>query len=116
MISGEDFGSVSQASITVLVENKADMIVKSSEQVRYFTEKPLLAEHGFSALIQLNGSEERILWDAGGSRIALMENLKLMGLDSAGIQKIALSHGHWDHFGAMTELIRSLELFSNPRE
>jgi 7,8-dihydropterin-6-yl-methyl-4-(beta-D-ribofuranosyl)aminobenzene 5'-phosphate synthase len=116
MTPKEQFGSVSQASITVLVDNKADMIVKSDHRIRYFTEKPLLAEHGFSALVQLNNSEDRVLWDAGGSRIALTENIKLMGLDPSRIKIIALSHGHWDHFGGMTELITRLDVYSRPRE
>lgn len=38
-----EFGSVDQASLTVLVDNKADLIVKSTERVKYFTEEPLLA-------------------------------------------------------------------------
>lgn len=51
MSKSKKFGSVYQASLTVLVENKADLIVKSSDRVKYFPDGPLLAEHGFSVLI-----------------------------------------------------------------
>jgi hypothetical protein len=46
-----DIGEVESVSLTVLVDNKADLIVESSDRVRYFTDGPLLAEHGFSVLI-----------------------------------------------------------------
>lgn len=67
-MSKNDFGQVERLSLTVLIENKADLIVESTDQVKYFTEKPLLAEHGFSVLIRINDSEDGFLWDAGISR------------------------------------------------
>jgi 7,8-dihydropterin-6-yl-methyl-4-(beta-D-ribofuranosyl)aminobenzene 5'-phosphate synthase len=103
-----EIGSVGQVSITVLVDNKADLIVESSERVKYFTDEPLLAEHGFSALIQLDGGEKKILWDAGVSRVALMENLRRMKLEVGSIDAIALSHGHNDHYAAMTDLLMEI--------
>jgi metal-dependent hydrolase (beta-lactamase superfamily II) len=56
-------------------------MVESSEQVNYFTDIPLLAEHGFSVLIQPDNSEEKVLWDAGVSKVALIENIRRMELD-----------------------------------
>jgi 7,8-dihydropterin-6-yl-methyl-4-(beta-D-ribofuranosyl)aminobenzene 5'-phosphate synthase len=111
-----EFGSVNSAALTVLVENKADLIVESTDQVKYFTDKPLLAEHGFSALVQLNNSNERILWDAGLSKTALLENMRNMELDAIAISTIALSHGHRDHYGGMTELLNNLDILPEPKE
>lgn len=102
--------AVKHASITVLVDNKADLIVESTGQVKYFTDQPLLAEHGYSVLIQLEDSENKILWDAGVSRVALLENLRRMKQDVSAIKTIALSHGHSDHFTAMTDLLTALDL------
>ena len=115
-MSKKDFGQVEKLSLTVLVENKADLIVESTDQVIYFTGKPLLAEHGFSVLIRINDSENGILWDAGISKIALMENLKLMELEHTPISIIALSHGHSDHYGGMTDLITWLNLLPESKE
>jgi 7,8-dihydropterin-6-yl-methyl-4-(beta-D-ribofuranosyl)aminobenzene 5'-phosphate synthase len=109
-------GSTKRAALTVVVDNKADLIVKSSDRVKYFTDEPLLAEHGFSVLIQLDDSEKRILWDAGVSKVALMENLRRMKLDVTLIEKIALSHGHSDHYAAMTDLLVKMDLLPQDQE
>jgi len=116
MSNPTNMGSVKQASLTVMVDNKADLIVESSDQVKYFTDEPLLAEHGFSVLIQLEDSESKILWDAGVSRVALMENFRRMKLDVASIEKIALSHGHLDHYAAMTDLLVEMDLLPQDKE
>lgn len=105
-----------KVTLTILVDNKADLIVESTENIKYFKDKPLLSEHGLSVLIQLNDSNERILWDAGVSNIALMENLHRMEIDFHKISKIALSHGHSDHFTGMTTLLNALELAPEPKE
>jgi 7,8-dihydropterin-6-yl-methyl-4-(beta-D-ribofuranosyl)aminobenzene 5'-phosphate synthase len=109
-------GSVKGASLTVLVDNKADLIVESSDQVKYFTDKPLLAEHGFSVLIQLDDPEDKILWDAGVSRVALLENVRRMKVDATAIKKIALSHGHADHYTALTDLLVEMDPLAQDKE
>jgi 7,8-dihydropterin-6-yl-methyl-4-(beta-D-ribofuranosyl)aminobenzene 5'-phosphate synthase len=111
-----EIGSVRRVSITILVDNKADLIVESNERVKYYTDEPLLAEHGFSALIQLDGAEKKILWDAGVSRVALMGNLRRMKLDVASIGTMALSHGHLDHYAAMTDLLMEMAPLSREEE
>lgn len=107
---------VEKVSLTVLVDNKANLIVESSENIKYFTEKPLLAEHGFSALIGTDDSDEKILWDAGVSKVALIENMHRMEIDPRTISKIALSHGHQDHYAAMTDLLNELKLLPEEKE
>lgn len=116
MSKSKKFGSVYQASLTVLVDNKADLIVKSTERVKYFPDGPLLAEHGFSVLIQLNDLKGKILWDAGVSKIALMENMRRMKLEKTPISKIALSHGHFDHYAAMTDVLIGLDLLPKDKK
>jgi 7,8-dihydropterin-6-yl-methyl-4-(beta-D-ribofuranosyl)aminobenzene 5'-phosphate synthase len=107
---------IERVSLTVLVDNKADMIVKSSDVIQYFSDKPLLAEHGFSVLIQPSGSWETILWDAGGTEVALIENMQRMELNVDAITQIALSHGHWDHYAAMTALLEKMNLSPESKE
>ncbi|MBN1260357.1 MAG: MBL fold metallo-hydrolase [Anaerolineae bacterium] len=112
----ENFGAVEGVAITVLVDNRADLIVRSTETVKRFTDDALLAEHGFAALIQLPGDGPRILWDAGITRIALPENARRMEVDLTHLDAIALSHGHGDHTGAMLDVIQGLDLSVKPKK
>ena len=111
-----DISFVNKVSLTVLVDNKANLMVESTDTIKYFTEKPLLAEHGFSVLIQVDDSEKQILWDAGVSQVALIENMKRMEIDPKTISSIALSHGHLDHYAAMTDLLNEMQLAPEDKE
>lgn len=106
-----NFGKTQNVAVTVLVDNRADLIVKSTETVKYFADKPLLAEHGFAALIDLKDAGVRILWDAGISEATLLENMKRMEIDPKTIDFIALSHGHGDHTGAMTNVLKAMAIW-----
>ena len=112
----DGFGEAQAVAITILVDNRADLIVESTETVKYFTDKPLLAEHGFAALIDLKAANIRILWDAGITRIALVDNMKRMQIDAASIDKIAISHGHRDHTAAVTDILAAMDLAPQGKE
>ena len=71
--------------ITVLVENEVSV-------------PGLMAEHGFSALIERDG--RCVLFDTGQGP-ALVQNAEMLGVDWARIEAIALSHGHYDHTGGL---------------
>jgi 7,8-dihydropterin-6-yl-methyl-4-(beta-D-ribofuranosyl)aminobenzene 5'-phosphate synthase len=101
------FGETENVAITVLVDNSADLMARSTRTVKRFTRAPLLAEHGFAALIHLKAAGVRILWDAGFTPLPLLENAKRMGIKLAQIDKIALSHGHGDHTAAVTDVLRA---------
>ena len=111
-----NFGETQNVAVTVLVDNRADLIMKSTDTVKYYTEEPLLAEHGFAALIDLKAAGVRILWDAGITQIALLENMKRMEMDPATIDKIALSHGHRDHTAAVTDVLKTIAVRPEPKK
>jgi len=102
----KEFGATSDVSVTVLVDNRADLLVESSEEVKRFRDQPLLAEHGLSMLIDLKAEGIRILWDAGMTRVAFQENVARMAIDLSTIDKIAISHGHGDHIAAVADVLR----------
>ena len=112
----ETFGETQHVEITVLVDNRADLMVKSTDTVKRYTKEPLLAEHGFAALIDLKDAGVRILWDAGMTRIALVENARRMEIDLTTVDSIALSHGHRDHFAAMADVIEAIAGRPRPRK
>ena len=104
----DGFGETGNVAVTVLVDNTADLLVKSTETVIRFKEEPLLAEHGFAAIIDLPDGPTRVLWDAGFTDFALPANMLRMEIDPGTIDIIALSHGHGDHTAAMTWLINAM--------
>lgn len=105
---GETFGQTPDLEITILVDNRADCMLRSSETVQRATAKLLVAEHGFSALVDLKSSGLRILWDVGASSHALTENARRLGIDLATVDQIGLSHGHWDHYGGMVAALQAI--------
>jgi 7,8-dihydropterin-6-yl-methyl-4-(beta-D-ribofuranosyl)aminobenzene 5'-phosphate synthase len=112
----ENFGEAQNVAITVLVDNRADLLVKSTSTVKRYTEAPLLAEHGFAALIHLKAAGVKILWDAGMTRLALLENMQRLKIAPATIAKLALSHGHGDHTAAVAEVLKAIYVPSQPRK
>jgi len=69
------------------------------------------AEHGLSYLIETGN--EKILFDTGHSNIFL-KNAEKLGLDIQNeVQKIVLSHGHWDH-GNGLKFLRKKTLITHP--
>jgi 7,8-dihydropterin-6-yl-methyl-4-(beta-D-ribofuranosyl)aminobenzene 5'-phosphate synthase len=116
MSKTQSFGETSNVEITVLVDNRADLIVRSTETVKRFTDEPLLAEHGFAALVELKDAGLTILWDAGVTDIALLENARRMEIDLAAVDKIALSHGHGDHYASMTDVLKIVAGRPEPHE
>lgn len=65
----------------------------------------IIGEHGFSALINANGNS--VIFDTGQG-IGFMNNARLMGINPAEAQSVALSHGHKDHTGALLDYIRAV--------
>ncbi len=104
----KEFGAVPSVEITLLVDSIAGMLARSSDGVKRFNRAPLIAEPGFAALVDLPAANVRILWDAGASASAVLENLRRMEIDPASIDAIALSHGHWDHVGGLSEIMTAV--------
>ncbi len=62
-----------------------------------------LGEHGSSALVEWDGGS--ILFDTGGGETLLHNSLR-MNRDLRRLTAIALSHGHYDHTGGLSHLLR----------
>ncbi len=75
-------------SITVLSDNKAAYGLES--------------EHGFALWIETGGHS--ILFDSGCSPV-MTRNAELLGIDLALADRVALSHGHYDHTGNLSEVL-----------
>lgn len=88
--------------ITTLVENTAG---KSS----------ILGEWGQSLLIEAYGMA--ILMDTGAGK-AISPNLEKLGIDVKKVDRIVLSHGHYDHTGGLIAVLqkinRPIEIVAHP--
>ena len=71
-------------TITLVVDNEAP--------------PELVAEHGFAAWI--DSGAERFLFDTGQGA-ALIPNATALGIDLSSARALVLSHGHYDHTGAV---------------
>jgi 7,8-dihydropterin-6-yl-methyl-4-(beta-D-ribofuranosyl)aminobenzene 5'-phosphate synthase len=64
----------------------------------------LLAEWGLSILVEVDGL--KILLDTGAN-ISVVHNAPLLGIDLLTIDRIVLSHGHYDHTGGLRQILLS---------
>jgi 7,8-dihydropterin-6-yl-methyl-4-(beta-D-ribofuranosyl)aminobenzene 5'-phosphate synthase len=69
-----------------------------------------LAEHGFSALIEVRKGDHvhRLLFDTGLTPTGCVENLRRLGRDPSEIEVIVCSHGHFDHTTGLSGLVDRL--------
>jgi 7,8-dihydropterin-6-yl-methyl-4-(beta-D-ribofuranosyl)aminobenzene 5'-phosphate synthase len=76
--------------ITILCENLVGRLVGAGE-------------HGFSAFIETD--QGNYLFDTGGGR-SIVANSLTLNKDLKSIRKIFLSHGHYDHTGGLSEVLK----------
>ena len=108
---------VDKVEITILMDNLTDLLLDSSAVAKRpplyrggVMLPPLIAEHGFSALVDIYGkSKQRILFDTGISETGMLYNADRLGLDLNTTDTIVLSHGHKDHFTGLVPLLKQMK-------
>ena len=68
--------------------------------------RDLLGEWGLSFLIETGA--ETILFDTGKT-ISAAHNIDSLGINPGNIDKIVLSHGHFDHTGGLSQVLRRID-------
>jgi 7,8-dihydropterin-6-yl-methyl-4-(beta-D-ribofuranosyl)aminobenzene 5'-phosphate synthase len=75
----------------------------------------LMAEWGLSILVETE--EMNILFDTGQS-LSASHNADIMGIDLSRIDKIVLSHGHFDHTGGLKQILlragKEMDIIAHP--
>jgi 7,8-dihydropterin-6-yl-methyl-4-(beta-D-ribofuranosyl)aminobenzene 5'-phosphate synthase len=111
--------AASKLEIISLIDNTVDYLSSAPRKevqplwhwtTRRSGEMPM-AEHGFSMLIKIRSADSKsytVLFDTGVSAEGVAENARRMGLDLGEVQTVVLSHGHFDHFGGLTEAVNAI--------
>ncbi|MFW5912261.1 MAG: MBL fold metallo-hydrolase [Candidatus Hadarchaeota archaeon] len=59
---------------------------------------------GFACIIEIN--QEKLLFDTGWDVNILISNMKKLEVKEKDIDRLILSHSHWDHIGGLTHFLR----------
>jgi 7,8-dihydropterin-6-yl-methyl-4-(beta-D-ribofuranosyl)aminobenzene 5'-phosphate synthase len=119
---------VDAVEVTILMDNSIDLLMASTDVAKRLPLRPdtfnrplPIAEHGFSALIDVRQADKRarVLFDTGVSRKGVLYNMDAIEINVADIEAIILSHGHADHAMGLPGLIdrtgtRGLPLVLHP--
>jgi len=120
---------VEKVEILTLEDNYIDMVALDNSAVvtRAVPVKdmkiinPILAEHGFSALVTISSGDKarNMIFDFGFSADVAARNPDALSIDLSGVEVAALSHGHIDHFGGMRAIMsrigkKDIEMFLHP--
>ncbi len=104
---------VESVEVTCLVDNNVDVLLPNTKVARRpviaenWFERPLIAEHGFSAAVTLlepNGTRHRFLLDSGLDRQAAANNADALDFDLTRCELVISSHGHVDHAGGLLNI------------
>jgi 7,8-dihydropterin-6-yl-methyl-4-(beta-D-ribofuranosyl)aminobenzene 5'-phosphate synthase len=111
-----DVVAVDRVEITIIVDNATDMLSSTPKFVESehasFPRRGLrvmagrcfcCAVHGLSCLVTAyrGDTNHTVLFDSGPEDYAFARNVERLAIDLGTVETIVLSHGHWDHAGAM---------------
>ena len=110
-----DLKPVDAVEVALVVDGSLDYFLAGGEGIKRhpltydFADKPqLIAEHGFSALVTVEsgGKRSSVLYDGGLTPVGVLRNLDVMEVKTKELRAIAISHGHFDHYGGLEGLFR----------
>ena len=92
--------------LLIKLKNESEKIMELTivyDNVVHENKKGLKSDWGFSCYIQDN--DNRILFDTGTKEKILLNNMELLNIDPKKIEKIVISHEHYDHNGGLKTFI-----------
>ena len=122
---------VDKVDVLVLVDNTTDGLSTTPAHVEnefaFATRRGLRASsgrclccavHGLSCLITAHRGPVRhtVLFDSGPEDYAFDRNTTRLGADLGAVESIVLSHGHWDHCGAMFLALNAIRARNGGRD
>jgi len=104
-------------TITIITDNYADALRMNYKIARRYFTKPtdsiynmaLHSEHGLACHIEtvVNGQPHSFLFDYGVDFQGVSRNMELLNIDTKILEALGLSHGHFDHSGALVAILKS---------
>jgi 7,8-dihydropterin-6-yl-methyl-4-(beta-D-ribofuranosyl)aminobenzene 5'-phosphate synthase len=101
---------VENVVITIITDNYYDALRPDAAVTKRFRTQPgkwMHAEHGLSYFIEatLNGKTSGFMFDYGLDAQGVKRNMDVLGIDVGNAVAFGLSHGHFDHWGALIETL-----------
>ena len=102
---------VEKLKITILADNYFLSTPSTNSLLTRYTVGPnvsIHAEHGLSYYIEtvIGGKSHAFLFDYGLDFDGIKKNMNLLEIDLAKVEAFGLSHGHYDHFGNLVDMLR----------
>jgi len=114
-----NIGSIESGNliVKVITSNRTSMTLPSNEKLQGKVVQPghdsfaTLGEHGIAMTIKIleGDSTHLILFDTAGYMQTLINNLTQFKIKLNEIEKLIISHGHLDHYGALIPIISELK-------
>lgn len=89
----------------LMSSNSGSEITITTAFDNYDVDAQLATRWGFAAVISTPSST--VLFDTGDDGATLLSNMKRLGFDPNGINKVVISHIHADHIGGLRDVLRT---------
>ncbi len=101
---------VERLSITVVADNYYDALRPDAGPAARYRTSPgasIRAEHGLSYFVQTTGegATHSFMFDYGVDGEDVLNNMSLLDVKAGAVDALALSHGHFDHWGGLPALL-----------
>ena len=108
---------VDKISVTIITDNYFDINASRHKIAKRFGRTPgsspddwgLHAEHGLAYHVETTaqGVTHSLLFDYGTDTHGVLRNLDLLQVNLKGLDALALSHGHWDHYLTLVNFLKA---------
>jgi 7,8-dihydropterin-6-yl-methyl-4-(beta-D-ribofuranosyl)aminobenzene 5'-phosphate synthase len=111
MVEQDAFREADAVRIWILADNYYDALRTDNEVVKRYRSSPgksIHAEHGLSYYVEtaVDGETSSCMFDFGMDPCGAVNNARLLGIDTSKTEALILSHGHFDHWGGVEEILR----------
>jgi 7,8-dihydropterin-6-yl-methyl-4-(beta-D-ribofuranosyl)aminobenzene 5'-phosphate synthase len=102
---------VDKLAITVITDNYYDALRQDAGPATRYRTRPgasVHAEHGLSYFVQTvaEGRTSSFMFDYGADAGGVLNNIRALDIDFGAVDALGLSHGHHDHWGGLTEILK----------